>query len=85
MGSRITHHHRRAAASHVGGELAGAVTIGPAGDVGLLGWEPQHPAELARLAVSPVFQDRLPTDILRDGPTPTFAEIWSKKQLRFKI
>jgi len=42
----------------IGGELAGAVTIGPAGDVGLLGWEPQHPAELARLAVSPVFQDR---------------------------
>jgi ribosomal protein S18 acetylase RimI-like enzyme len=39
-----------------GGTLAGVVSIGAPGDVGLLGWEPQHPAELARLAISHDFQ-----------------------------
>jgi len=40
----------------VDGELAGAVSIGEPGDVGLLGWESQHPAELSRLAVAHGFQ-----------------------------
>jgi len=42
----------------VNGELAGAVSIGVSGDVAALGWAPQNPAELARLAVSPAYQGR---------------------------
>ena len=40
----------------IDGVLAGVVSIGDPGDVGLLGWEPQNPAELARLAVAHDFQ-----------------------------
>lgn len=40
----------------VNGELAGVVTIGRSGDVAALGWEPQNPAELARLAVARKYQ-----------------------------